>query len=279
MKKIILLTALITASFILFSCSGQNNNKIKNDLTELKLKGKVKTLKETKYIAVDKFGEIQKGDMVDEVPKYICSFNEIGKKTEESQYNSDGSLLISGRWIYKYDDKMNNIEINMYSSDGSLNDKNIYIYDDKGNKTEWNAYNSNGSLSFKWSYKYDDKGNLIESNNYSSKGSLIAKYIYKYDDKGNKIEENLYLPNNELMGKTTYVYDDKGNEIEKQDYKSDGSLGNKSIKKYDDKGNMIKWDEDITYKYNFDEAGNWIKQIEFKNSIPQTIREREIIYY
>jgi hypothetical protein len=34
-----------------------------------------------------------------------------------------------------------------------------------------------------------------------------------------------------------------------------------------------------TYKYDYDDTGNWITQTEFEMDIPKTITEREIEYY
>jgi hypothetical protein len=57
------------------------------------------------------------------------------------------------------------------------------------------------------------------------------------------------------------VYDDKGNETEWNSYKPDGSLDVKE-----------------TYKYDYDETGNWIKETKFRNGNPEIIIEREIKY-
>jgi hypothetical protein len=83
---------------------------------------------------------------------------------------------------YKYDEKGNNIEDNLYKADGSLPWKHTFKYDVKGNKIEEIIYNaSNGSLSSKNTYKYDEKGNNIERNTYDGDGSLRVKNTYKYE--------------------------------------------------------------------------------------------------
>ena len=75
MKKINILFTLVTTCFILFSFTGDKGNKIKNDLSELNLKGKVKTLTEIEYKISPNTGKIKEGDML---YKYIYSFNENG---------------------------------------------------------------------------------------------------------------------------------------------------------------------------------------------------------
>ena len=205
MKKIILAT-------LSASC---NQSEKKNDLTEENLKGKVKSIKETTYKAVDKFGQIEKGDVLN---NYFNIYNEKGNKIEDNFYDSDGNL--SSKDTYEYDEKGNNIEKNNYDSDGSLNSKTTYKYDKKGNKIEDNSYDSDGSLNSKTTYKYDEKGNNIEKNNYDSDGSLNSKTTYKYDEKGNMIE-----------------------------YNTDGRFGEKYTYKYEyDKNN--NWIQQVTYEDN-----------------------------
>ena len=50
-------TKLLTIFSLLLFCSCVENSKIKNDLTKDNLKGKIKSIKETPYYVVEKFGE------------------------------------------------------------------------------------------------------------------------------------------------------------------------------------------------------------------------------
>ena len=193
MEKIILV---ILSVLCLVSC---NQSEKKNDLTEENLKGKVKSITENTYEAVDKFGQIEKGDVLVD---------------SSAVYTDDGRFKI-------YNEKGNKIEENYYNSNGSLIYKNTYKYDEKGNKIEENYYNSNGRLYSKTTYKYDEKGNMIEDNFYDSDdGSLIYKTTYKYDEKGNIIEENHYDSNGRLDSKYTYEYDKNNNWTQRIEYKN-----------------------------------------------------------
>ncbi len=233
MEKIILV---ILSVLCLVSC---NQSEKKNDLTEENLKGKVKSITENTYEAVDKFGQIEKGDVLVD---------------SSAVYTDDGHFKI-------YNEKGNKIEENYYNSNGSLIYKNTYKYDEKGNKIEENYYNSNGRLYSKTTYKYDEKGNMIEDNFYDSDdGSLIYKNTYKYDEKGNKIEEYHYDEDGKFNYKYTYKYDEKGNNIEKNNYDSNGRLDSK-------------------YTYEYDKNNNWTQRIQYKNTIPHRITERIIEYY
>lgn len=163
MKKIILA---ILSVLRLVSCK---QSEKKNDLTEENLKGKVKSIKETTYEAVEKFGQIEKGDaLYDDDAFPFTIYNEKGNKIEEYWYNSDGSLLY----------------------------KSTYKYDEKGNKIEENSYDSDGRLHSKYTYKYDEKGNIIEENWYDSDGSLYEKHTYKYEyDKNNNWTQRIQYKN------------------------------------------------------------------------------------
>ena len=170
MEKIILV---ILSVLCLVSC---NQSEKKNDLTEENLKGKVKSIKETTYKAIEKFGQIEKGDVLYDVfndPFITIIYNEKGDRIEENHYNSDGSL------DYKV----------------------TYKYDENGNKIEGNIYFSDGSLLEKYTYKYDEKGNIIEKNRYNSNGSLDEKYTYKYEyDKNNNWIQQVVYENNKPIG-------------------------------------------------------------------------------
>lgn len=192
MKKIILI---ILSVLCLVSC---NQSEKKNDLTEENLKGKVKSIKETTYEAIEKFGQIEKGD-VSYYAYAVTIYNEKGDRIEENHYNSDGSL--DYKVTYKYDENGNKIEGNIYFSNGKLDKKVTYKYDEKGNIIELNGYNSDGSLLYKYTYKYDKKENIIEKNRYNSNGSLDEKYTYKYEyDKNNNWIQQVVYENNKPIG-------------------------------------------------------------------------------
>jgi len=164
--------------------------RLNTDMAKMKLIGKVNTLTEMKYKAIDSFGKIQTGDIEG---KNIIVFNEKGIKIEESQYDSDDSL--EHKYTYAYDSKGNQVEMSSFNPDGSLKFKNTYKYDDKSNKTEENSYASNGTLNYKNIYKYDDKGNEIEEDDFKSDGSLDYKFTYKYDynKDGNWMKETEFV--------------------------------------------------------------------------------------
>ncbi|MGD0710072.1 MAG: hypothetical protein ABR968_02745 [Bacteroidales bacterium] len=255
----------------------------KTDLEKMNLKGNIKTIYDTLYNVVDKFGELKKEVDTDST----LIFNDKGNLVEVSLYNHNGSLIHTYTYKYdengnkiekeykentkldpvavekaykytwKYDSKGNVIEENKYSNylDKLLN-KWISKYDDNGNIIEYNTYNSDGSPESKYIYMYDDKGKIIkEENNYNTYnvynyGQIINLYkiTWKYDSSGNKTKEKNILYNknenaNYNEAKVIWKYDNKGKLIEENQYSAYGNLVYKYTYKYDDKGNMIEKDQ------------------------------------
>src|SRR5258705_13423092 len=85
---------------------------MKNDLQDLKIKGNVKSVRETSYQAIQKSDAIEKGKRKMESPDtdrdFYMVLNDKGNKIEKTEYNSDGSSF--GKLTYQYDDKGNVIE-------------------------------------------------------------------------------------------------------------------------------------------------------------------------
>lgn len=275
--KTILFTLLGIALFT-SSCS----TKRKTDWEKNNLKGEVKSFKEITYEAIEMLGEIKKG-----IPRgYIYDANKF------SIFNKNGSIIESNigsmKWTFKYDDKGNEVESNIYDYDGKLSNKLIYKYDESGDKIELNSYNSDGRLYARTINKYDAKGNKIESNLYDSVGKQTSKDVFQYNDRRELIENKSYYFADNILSKDVFKYNDKGNLIEENNYMSDGTLFRSITLKYDENGNVIEFNSCIkdsndnihnTYKYYYDKKGNWIKQIIFVNTIPKYIKEREIEYF
>ncbi len=234
-----------------------------------------------------------------------CKFDSNGKKIEEICRSSDGEL--KAKSIHAYDTNGNEIEETIYNSDGSVKIKSFYVYDANGNRVEESNYNSEGKLSFKRTYEYDIAGNEVGVNRYNSNGSLLIKYVCQYDVNGNKIEEKRYNSDGNLFSRYIFKYNVEGNLLEENSYEADGSLFCQKTFRYDSDSNLIEWNENyvgdgventykydtkgnlieennygcpkIVYFYEYDEEGNWIKQIEYKNGVVvEKIIERSFVY-
>ena len=279
MKKII--TLFISILFMI-GCN-TNKSKIETDLEKQGFKGKVKSIKSTTYKAIEKFGEIQKGE---KFSGFFYTFNKDGNFIEcisdEKENNS--------RQTFIYNDKGNIIEQKEYDSEGSLKSQTTYNYDDKGREVEslitLSFQGINGSAELRITKEYDQKGNIIEEKNYNNHNKLSSKGIYTYDERGNKIKEIfINLDSKKPEEKNIYIYDKNNNKIEVQEYISE-NLSEKTIIKYDEKGNILEKDlidfnKNMSFKiiYKNDKIGNSIEQIYYVNGNLYVIEEIEIEYY
>jgi hypothetical protein len=301
-----------------FLTSCENYAQQKNDLQKEKLSGKVKSIKVNSFSAIEKFGEIVKGEKLIGSPTNIDGYSD---NNEQINFNEKGFIVVSKNDFinitYSYNTKNQIIEENRYSKDGSiLYSKKTFIYaKDKLKEEKTFDYNPTESITEKVINFYDGLGNLMKSINYNGNGKLSSEVIYKYDKFGNQIEIKGLDSIGETSFLTKYKFDSRKNQIEERDFNEDGSF--KLIKKKFDNyqnileintqdmpivaytGNISKFKysnnlvieythlsgpgdevyEEEKYLYFFDKNKNWIKKTIIKNGIPKKIIERTIEYY
>jgi len=279
--------AVIILIFSFYCCS--EKEKQENDLIKNNIKGNVKSTKTGTFKAIEKFGEIVKGQVYSP-PFTEIFFNEKGYIIEENQYKN-GSL--SWKTKCKYE-KNNIIEKNGYNSDGQISSKTELEYDQKGNiikKTKYpviKIFWKGKRIKYETTFKYNKNGNKIEENRFNSDNTLGTKVKFKYNEKGDVIEVNEYNSDGSLRVKKRFTYTISGNIEEEIAYKPDGDLFWKNVYKYNKNNDYSEYlifnnkdilDSKITYEYQYDNHNNWIKKIEFSNEKPDVIVEREIEYY
>lgn len=250
-----------------------------NDWAKANIKGRVKQYSERIYQAKVSEEGIEKGTLSKEsllsVDRKIY-FDEHGNMTRKLGYKANGNLW--GWTDYAYDKQGRLVEEWEYDQDG--NESVYYSY----------SYNQEGKLQLQksemiqCSYLYDEAGWLVQEKVYSAMDSSTVLKQYKYDKQGNKTEEKL---TNEQNGETyycwSYKYNSKGQKSEEK--RSDSQ---RLVYSYDDKGNIASQTEydgqgqalaSWTYEYEYDEQGNWTQRIDYLDSKPQKIVEREYSYY
>lgn len=107
---------------------------------------------------------------------------------------------------------------------------------------------------------FNSNKQFIKKHNVTRKFEIKGFVLYKYNSKGVLIEE--ISNTNEGEQTTKRVYDDYGNELEFQMFKFGGTD-----------------DYKITYTYEYDDKGNWVKSVMYTNSEPELVITREIEYY
>ena len=153
MKKIL---SLFIVGFLLVGCSEKDAKKTGWERDNLE--GKVKSITETIYKAVEKSGKVQK-------------------------------VSLSKKYSYKYDNNGNKTESTNYLSNGSLLYKLKYIYDINGNKIQETEHNSDDSLVCKTTNEeYDSNGNWTKEIRFETKNKtwkipphIIERKIEYYD--------------------------------------------------------------------------------------------------
>jgi YD repeat-containing protein len=239
--------SLLILMFFLFSCGSKNSNP-DNYFNRYELIGDVKEVIQETYFTNDKFGNIVKTGLV---TRQDYSFDINHNILSVTQYSINSiSLDISSKWTWKYDDENNCIESRTYDEYGDITTTYIYKYQDEYVEVE---YFSNGEKN-KWTEKIDKNKNIIENKD---------KTRFIYDSRNNLIEV-IYSNNKNI------VYE----------YNSDGKLTSHGIIniKYNNKG-FIENNGFMSYEYEYDTQGNWVKKIEFSDGHPILIRERKLKYY
>ncbi|MBC7864907.1 MAG: hypothetical protein IAF38_18170 [Bacteroidia bacterium] len=195
----------------------------------------------TKYSFNEKGFLIEKTDFEPNKRSHY-HYDSLGKLISMKNYGRDSSL--TSTHTFKYDSAGNQVEDNIENvnaADKGHNAKYIYKYDEKRNCIEMSGFNSKGIYFTKYSYKYNSAGNKIEEIWFKANGDTIHTYTYKYNGKGNKIEEHYkYTSNGGGKNKTIYKYDSKGSLIEENWGGTEGNVIEKVTYTPDNNFNWIK---------------------------------------
>lgn len=263
------LTQLQFGLLILLSCN--SNKSIKSDLISENLNGSIKSFTEIQYKAIEKFGEIEKGEILTESTDHLTgiyevNFNIQGDIILEVSYNSNGSIYSKTQYVFNT--KGVKFGANTYNAENKLDGMELLTYDENNNLIDYSILNADSSLYWRYKNKFDRDGNKIESMHYNSEGMALTKELYKFDSNGHRIEWTTYAPNGDYQSQTNYINDKNGNVVEvTMDFPAlENSFGNIAP---------------TYFNYTYDKTGNWIKKIEYSgsNRTPKTITERKIIYY
>ncbi len=258
------------------------------DAEKLSLQGQVKQLKETCYKPTNEGDLLQEkmfGNYYIDKKNFIVSYDEKGHKTEELFFDKDGHCE-------------------------------KYVFDATGNNTaKWTSYNFPDSTpEYNPDYfTYNEKGQVIEEYHNYGFGGEWRKITINYDERGNRILHRYVGSHLDSYSETSYVFDEKNNQVELKSVR-EGELKNWSRHDFDGKGNIIrihkldengkitlsadhkprmdangypmkyvtpkkKKDENVSYLFENDKHGNWIKKTEMYDKLVNLITLREIIYY
>lgn len=268
--------------FIAIAFVGCNIDKVKeNDLSVMKLQGRVKSVKEFDRMIRSMGGGVTNDK--DEL-RYVYFFSEDGMLTEVHKHYFNKEEIWINKFIYDGNGRL--IE-KLMELEGHLGNyyRLLFTYNESGYLTKETLYwleSEKGELQVE--YMYDENGNMIEKIQYDeyyyldNDTSRKQVYKYDYDNLGNVIREYTYLSdkifvdsikydgslkimNENEYGKTTYKYDNFGNEIEENSEYYQGG----GIKK--------------TTSYEFDNNNNWITKTTYSGGILNDFVSTRVIEY
>ncbi len=335
MKTIKLLAALFAANILICACNNDSSANSGNDemsrmaeqlkkdyfgltcsdLEQRYYKGKVKSVKETKYNAYSKFGDVEIDTLISQ--KHV-KYNEDGYITynyylDKNHYKGTYSY----EYTYTYENSDGKSVINCFKDD-TLFEKTVKSLNSRNFPIQTDIYNSNGELNERTKYKYDGNGRLSEKVTYNSNGKTRTrlnniKYdangfpnrytIYDFSYNDNKKEEKVTIHDlkNDEYGRIlneTVTTDGKIEYLVTLKYKGDKRLsythtgfmnGEEDFKievQYHDNYNewILDMKDGATNKENrseweYDSNGNIIKVTEFVNGEPTSVIITEFEYY
>jgi len=199
------------------------------------------------------------------VLRRLTKHNPNGTVKEESCENPISGYILCGnaRWVYKYDEEANKIEMLVYPAKGKPE-----------RPTNPTLEASEGKQPSKVEWKYDRQGNQIEVNY----GSM--RITTSYSSHRLKDEETVIDKDGQITGRIKY--DSKGNEILRVGRKVDGTLHKEYYQReFDSYGNCTKevWSRKIINDPNKAiSPSEWLKDEKDKGKVIQIIYQK-ITYY
>ena len=268
--RIKIFLTLILSGLFLGTIQAQSFSTLKND----KLKGNVKSVRKEQTWTTKKNAKYVESE---KVLMTIDNYDKNGKKTEWLGYSGkdypikfvfvcDDEGKLSKELSYNYLDEVDVETLYKYNENGMLAEeiisngiKTVYAYDSNNNKKSETTYDlatdeggrSFGSVERVLYFHYYKNNKLKEIGAYNLDGSRIwspplqaHRIVYAYDSKGQIAFETVFNKDNSIRSKARYFYD----------------LDKVLIKEF----SFIdynKFAHTYKYEYEFDETGNWTKQI------------------
>lgn len=256
------------------------------DRAELLLKGKVKSIRQTSYIAVPKgVGTIDKGQKKGNF--FSFKFDSEGRKTTTEHFSETGILQGSTEYIYNEE---GNIQKEILKSAAGKAETTIqYLYGSEGNLKNKSLLNANGEIQRKGVFRHDSEGNCIHEIWFNQDGTKYSELRYQYDPYGQLIAKQVLLAPADAKNKEYEPFERVWNARGRMEEEWIGSPQNMKhyTYKYSTRGEIMSGTEpandlsEVKYVYKFfnDGQGNWKKRIKFINDVPVTYEEREYTYY
>jgi len=251
------LAGLILVALFAFSCNNQNSDLSalrKSDLEESNLKGKVSKIQKTIHTVGDncRCPAAEK----DECSQASFMYNEKGYLIESCDIDNNGNIDFTYKYLYNKHDEC--LEIDKFSGD-QLMGKEVNILKE-GRITEVKEFNEMG-INEKI-YKYEYLNNDVSGGKILNKsGDVVTSFQneYKNGQLASQMEKDSI---GDILSIVKYKWNTHNDKIE-------------TITTFP----KAESEYQLTYDYEYDEAGNWVKQTLLFNGEVIKIVMREITYY
>lgn len=281
----------------------------KTDVARTGMKGNVKSVFQTEWSMVEKFGDPVKNAIKNKKEEYYYKSGNYEKRnTDTSKKGIYVYIYKNGRLeevkrvpiednvdrTFLYDSNNRLIERNLVYRNNKLFEKDKYKYDSNGVLLSIHKYNGDGTLKGKKTFEWDEKSNIVEEFEYDSKEEPLTMESYEYDSKGNLINYDILTKGSEETPKIenyTHKYDSQNLRISSTKEIEDGM--HYFLYENDANGNRINYKykspKQNNYKirneniYTYDNMGNWTKLLNIsyddKGGKTYELTEREIKYW
>lgn len=255
------------------------------DWERLTLKGKVKSVRQTSYVAIPRGKEILRGNKKGMFVDY--DFNRNGKIISETLYSDAG--IVQKTIKKEYDPDGTLMKEVYFRRDGSRDGYAVYLYGKDKVLRYKSVYDMNDIPKSKTAYKYDAEGNLVKELAYDKSGNLFLEFDNLYNAYGQLVERSspIHPKEDGIYNKMMRIYNFQGKVELESVYLPSGTLQSNCSYKYATSGQVVSGttcnpgSAVVNYKYKFynDEQGNWKKRIKFVDDIATVYEERVYTYY
>jgi len=248
------LAYLLITTFIIFSCKSEKYNH-QSDLQASNLKGKVWKVEKTIHNADEKITTCPCGERED-CKQALSVYNEKGNLDEYTTIDIDGKILVTSRYSYDRNDLCK--EIHRYSGE-KLVGKELNIF--RGDKLiEVKVINADEVTENV--YKYEYSGNEVsDGTTLSTSGEIVGSFHNEYSD--GQLDSQTKKDNTGNITVITKYKRNTHNDVTESIYTN----------------HSLNSEYKLTFDYEYDSKGNWIKQTQLYNGKIVAIIMRNITYY
>lgn len=226
---------------------------------------KVKEIKETNYLPVEKEGKIEAGnqlsaterDSINWTNDFTVSFNELGLAEKVTDLNEKGE--ITGTWEIQ-------TQLGYYISAKRVVKDSVIIMNKITHQNDQNCRIEvfdplMDTLRSKLEIEFNADKKYVSLQWFNNKGIPTFTYNYSYDPEGN-LSGYTVLRNDSIRGGMNFKYNEKGFVQTQETYSK-----------------IRGTSELFNYEYEYDDAGNWIKCVAYTNNKAYVVGLREYTYF